>query len=434
MKNNNLFKLSLLAFSVLGIAGCSHAEPTKIEEDPIVFETGDIKSSGLAVQRLISGADSNNHPYQTFSYETVPVNSPYSDIDVTTAFVNGTSCSDYVTTQHDASNKTITLTCLQPFNRVIKLHLEAHYKSSVYADVTVRYLPKYTQDISRTLIFYKEDPQNPGNYIETTTTEAFLNAFSFDVSVNTENVLSNPKEGVQIDGGGIVPFYQSSPATFPYILGGDSPSSEDYIINNSGMLGGDSFSDFNDWFNNSNGLYPNNFSSSFKNIMTATGFDRILHRLMIRVMVNTSSTLARGLVDYSGFANFFRSRLLQYLTSQRIDIDLTFDNVNTKLALVNAINDWMESNSFYYVYFCHIDFFYVKESDRSTSYTVPLLYGNGDTDTFDGQSDNHDVVNISNHDYGYGYFKAAKFVMPEPLTLAELSPSSISAESTDIYF
>ena len=434
MKFKRLSKLSLLTCSVIAFNGCSTSN-SEVKEDPIVFETGDIKASGMAIQRLMSGTDNNNHPYQSFSYETVPVNSPYSDIDVTTTFVNGTSCSSYVTTQHDASNKTVTLTCLQPFSTVINLHSEAHYKATVYADISVRYLPKYTEDISRTLNFYKEDPQNPGHYIETTTTEAFLNAFSFGVSVNTENVLSNPRDGIQVDGGGIVPLISYNPPTFPYIIDPYDPCSEDYIINNSGIYGGENITDFNDWYNNTNGLYPNNFSSSFKTIMTATGFDRILPRLIARTMVNASSTMARGLVNYAEFStgqhNSFRARLLEYLNSQRIDIDCTFDNVYTKLTLVNAINEWMEENSFYYMYFCHVDLIYVKQSDNSTSYTIPLIYGNSDTDTFDGDSDNYDAINDNT---GYGYFKAAKFLMPAPLTLAELSPTSITSSETDIYF
>lgn len=411
MKNNNLFKLSLLAFSVLGVVGCSNVEPTKIEEELFVFKEEDVISQGMKIQRLTSGADSNNHPYQTFSYETVPVNSPYSDLDVTISFVNGTSCSDYVTAQHDASNKTITLTCLQPFNTVINLHLEAHYKSSVYADVKVRYLPKYTQDISRTLNFYKEDSQNPGSYIETTTTEAFLNAFSFDVSINTENVLVNPRTGVQIDNGSIFPFVQRDTYRFPYIFG---------------MYGTDSAGDFYEWINNSTGYFPNNFSSSFKTIMSYTGFDIKLHELMIEAFAG-DGTRNKSLSQYSGFADSFRSNLLEYLNSESIDTDLYFNTTYTKSALINAINDWMSNNDFYYMYFGHVSLDYLG-SDDVLPWKIPILYGNSETDTFDGSASD-----VDDHTT-YGYFKAAKFIMPEPFTTQDLAPSSITVESGDIYF
>lgn len=418
MKNNNLIKLSLLACSVIAFSGCSSSDVEVKKEDPIVIETEDIKLSGLAVQRLTSGADSNNHPFQTFSYETVPVNSPYSDIDVTISFVNGTPCSNYVTTQHDASNKTITLTCLQPFNTVINLHLEAHYNSSVYADVTVRYLPKYTQDISKTLNFYKEDPQNPGNYIETTTTEAFLNAYSFDVSINTENVLINPRTGVQIDNGNVIPFVQRDTYRFPYIMG---------------MYGTDSAGDFYEWINNTTGFFPNNFSSSFKTIMSATGFDVKLHELMIQVFVKNSVNLNAWFSDYSAFSTgerSFRYYLLRYLNSQSIDSDLSFNSTYTKSALINAINDWMENNDFYYMYFGHVELDYFRTDDDNNVFStdIPILYGNSETDTFNGIASDVDEHTT------YGYFKAAKFIMPEPFTTQELAPSSITVESGDIYF
>lgn len=410
MKNNNLFKLSLLAFSVLGIAGCSNVEPIKNEEEFFVFKEEDVISQGMKIHRLSSGEDNNNHPYQTFSYETVPVNAPYSDIDVTTSFVNGTPCSSYVTTQHDASNKTITLTCLQPFSTVINLHLEAHYKSSVYADVAVRYLPKCSQDISKTLNFYKEDPQNPGNYIETTTTEAFLNAYSFDVSINTENVLVNPRTGVQIDNGSIFPYVPSDQTKFPYITG---------------MYGGVFEGDLIEWYNNSTGFFPNNFGSSFMTTMEVTVFHKYLHELMIKAFVGDSNQ-ASSLSQSSGFSNSFRSNLLEYLNSQRIDSDLAFDSTYTKTKLINEINAWMSNNDFYYMYFGHVELSYLGSNNNTTS-NIPILYGNGETDSFNG------VASDVDHTV-YGYFKAAKFIMPEPFTAQELAPSSITVESSNIYF
>lgn len=411
MKSNRTLRLSLLACSVIAFSGCSSSDVEVKEEDPIIFENGDIKSSGLAVQRLKSGADSNNHPFQTFSYETVPVNSLYSDLDVTTSFVNGTSCSNYVTTQHDASNKTITLTCLQPFNTAINLHLEAHYKSSVYADVTVRYLPKYTQDISKTLNFYKEDPQNPGNYIETTTEEAFLNAYSFDVSINTENVLSNPRQGVQIDNGSIFPHVLDDQYQFPFIIG---------------MYGNENAGDFYEWINNSTGFFPNNFSSSFKYFMRQTDFDIALHKLMIKAFVG-SETRTISLAQYSGFSNSFRTNLLNYLNSEDIDSDCYFNTNYTKESLITYINDWMSNNDFYYMYFGHVSLTYFDSPDHFSD-TIPIIYGNGEKDSLYG------CASVPDHNDVYGYFKAAKFIMPEPFTAEELAPSGITVESGDICF
>lgn len=425
MKFKRLSKLSLLACSVIAFSGCSSSETEVKEEDPIVFETGDIKASGMAIQRLMSGTDNNNHPYQTFSYETVPVNSPYSDIDVTTTFVNGTSCSSYITTQHDTVNKTITLTCLQPFSTVIKVHLEAHYKASVYADISVRYLPKYSQSISTTLNFYKDDPQNPGQYIETNTSEAFINSFSFDVSVNTENVFSNPREGVQIDGYGIFPHVSdvhiSSVNYDPW------PNSERalWVTCLTQDIRANSYLKFY-----TNSLYPNNFSSSFLQIMQATGFDVVLPNLMARTFVD--NLISIGWIAVSNYSERFRSCLLKYLNSERIDYELIFDTTNTKEALITAINEWMTNNDFYYMPFQSMDLYFSPSSDYSGQLTtrIPLLYGNNETEEFDGEAEPFNVGD----EYKESYFKVAKFLMPEPLTLSELSPTSISAESSDIYF
>lgn len=158
MKKNNLFKLSLLAFSVLGVVGCSNVEPVTKEEQ-IIQENEDIVSHGVQVQRLSSGVDANDHPYQSFTYITTPSTASASTIDVSAAFVGGGSCSSYLTVSHNASTKTITATCLQPFSTLIKIHIQSHYNSSAYADVTVHYTQKFNEGFKGVF-----SPENDGTF------------------------------------------------------------------------------------------------------------------------------------------------------------------------------------------------------------------------------------------------------------------------------
>lgn len=411
MKNKKLITLCLSFLTTLGLVSCG-ASDSKIETEHSVetFIEENVISHGMKINQLSSGIDSNDHSYQSFSYVVLPSNSLYSNVDASISFLGGSSCDEFVTLQHDSSNKIITLTCLQPFSTVINVHLEAHYNTSVYADIKVHYLPKYTQDISKSLNFYIEDLQNPGNYVESSTEEAFLNAYSFDVSINTENVLINPRTGVQIDNGRIFPFVSRNKLRFYQITG---------------MYGTDSAGDFYEWINNSTGYFPNNFSSSFKTIMSQTGFDVILHELMIKAFIGEPDSHVS--YTYSNFSHAFRTNLLNYLNSETIDSDLSFNSTYTKANLITAINEWIENNDFYYMYFGHVELRYqVTGSDPSPN--IQILYGNGETDNFSG------IASDADDHTTYGYFKAAKFIMPEPFTTQELAPSSITPETASIDF
>lgn len=92
----------------------------------------------VSVKRLSTGRDSNNHDYQTFSYETTPVyvSNPNPEIEITFAD-NRTNGANYLTYTIDAANKTFTITCLHAFNRQATVRLK--FSTSVYADLTVDY-------------------------------------------------------------------------------------------------------------------------------------------------------------------------------------------------------------------------------------------------------------------------------------------------------
>lgn len=179
MKNSNLFKLSLLAFSVLGIAGCSHAEPVTKEEQ-IIQENEDIVSHGVQVQCLSSGVDANDHPYQSFTYTATPSTVSASTVDVSAAFVGGGSCSSYLTISHNANTKTITATCLQPFSTLIKIHIQSHYNSSAYAEVTVHYTQKFNEGFKGTY-----DPENDCT-MDDTFLDYLMNTWQSIGSITTE--------------------------------------------------------------------------------------------------------------------------------------------------------------------------------------------------------------------------------------------------------
>ena len=399
MKNSNLFKLSLLAFSVLGIAGCSHAEPTKIEEEFFVFKEEDVISQGMKISRLSSGVDQNSNPYITVRYSTVPNNAAYGDIDVSSSFVGGGSCDSYVTVNHDATNKLVVLTCLQPFSTLIDIHLEAHYKSSVYADITVHYAPKYSQGITDELEYYKPDPENPSSTVGIgwNDEEVYERAFSFSTSINTENVSSNPREGVTVTEE-VISRYNFS-TTYSYGEPGNNLDGWYKKIYNLTAV--------SNYVSNPNIVWSNNISVNWNNI----GFIDILPNLL-------SVPFYRGTQNhFPSLSADVRLAIINYLNSDQIDNDLSFGDSYTKLDFVADLNQWISDNSIIYIPIWAFDFGYLNNGTFCTD--IPVTYGNSETDTFDGSA---------------GNFSMAKIKSFTPISQSELAPSNLTAESISVSF
>ena len=399
MLKNNLFKLSLLAFSVLGIVGCSSADPSiEQKEDTNYFECGDIISHGVQLKRLLTGVDENDHPYQTFSYVTVPADAALPDIDISSSFVGGGSCSSYMTIQHDSSNKNVKLTCLQPFSTLINVHLEAHYNSSCYADITIHYLPKYSQTINKTLYFY--DSGNDISYGLRSTTP-YEDAFDFSVSVNTEGVSSNPRDL----------------ATISEVIHGTKIDGTMYQNPKSGvcasiMSAQESTSFYND------SRYPNIFSQSVSNVFSSTGFDLLFPNLLASPFI----------CKYSGSQDIYvqsriRTNIKEYLNKHDLSSSLDFTTYSAT-DLITAINQFLSDNSVIYVpvyniSFGVIDSQYEYGQQGYFSSDVSVSYENSETEVID---------------FSYGIFETAVVKTFNTYSLTEFSFDTITLEESSLSF
>lgn len=409
MKNKKITTLCLSLFTALGLVSCG-AIDSKDEIPQDVIETSDVETHNMEINMLSTGVDLNDHPYQTFSYVTLPSSSPYHEIDVSCYFNGGSSCSQYLTCTHDSANKTITVTCLQPFSTLITVHLESHYNSSVFANITVHYLPKYSTILKTYLELYEEDSQNSGQYIERTVTAAYEDSFEFTVSINTEGVVSNPRQSATVDSsnGLFIDYTGNGTATNDY-------SSSLEPINNSITLA-DILEICPEYYTG------NNFSSSFLQLMQNTGFDVILPKIMMRGFAHPKSSNYSSAAR-TNFSSMFRSDLLNYLSSDRIDTDLIFDSTNTKTALINGINDWISNNSVIYIPYHWLALKCTGETSHESSFNWNVNFANGDVESHDDLTDGE-----------MPFYSSVKILMPSPYTAQELGVYSIAAEQTNINF
>lgn len=409
MKNKKITTLCLSLFTALGLVSCG-AMDSKDEIPQDVIETSDVETNNMEINMLSTGVDLNDHPYQTFSYVTLPSSSPYHEIDVSCYFNGGGSCSQYLTCTHDSANKSITITCLQPFSTLITVHLESHYNSNVFANITVHYLPKYSTLLKTYLELYEEDPQNSGQYIARTVTAAYEDSFDFTVSANTEGVVSNPREPATVDSstGLFIKSGMNGSATNDY-------SSQTEYINNSLTLA-DVLETCPEYYTG------NNFTSSFLQLMQNTGFDVILPKIMMRIFAHAAQSNYNS-ANRTNFSSTFRSDLLNYLSSDRIDTDLIFDSTNTKTALINGINDWISNNSVVYIPFHWLNLLCTGETSHASSANWNVNFSNGDVESHDDLTDGE-----------MPFYSSVKILMPSPYTTQELGVYSIAAEQDNINF
>lgn len=409
MKNKKITTLCLSLFTALGLVSCG-AIDSKDEIPQDVIETSDVETHNMEINMLSTGVDLNDHPYQTFSYVTLPSNSPYHEIDVSCYFNGGDSCSQYLTCTHDSANKTITVTCLQPFSTLITVHLESHYNSNVFANITVHYLPKYSTSLRTYLELYEEDPQNSGQYIERTVTAAYEDSFVFAVSANTEGVVSNPRQPATVDSstGLFIDSNMNGSTATGY-------SSQTEFINNSLTLA-QMLETCPEYYTG------NNFSSSFLQLMQNTGFDVILPKIMMRIFAHPKSSNYTA-ANRTNFTSTFRSDLLDYLSSDRIDTDLTFDSTNNKVALVNGINDWISNNSVVFIPYHWLSLKCTGDTSHASSSDWNVNFSNGDVESHDDLTDGD-----------LPFYSSVKILMPSPYTAQELGVYSIAAEQDQINF
>lgn len=314
MKKKILFlSISLLmAIPLLNSCSVREAKEQSIEENPIAVENNDIVEHGLKVRTVTSGTDGNGNPTQTFSYTTTPENPTLNQIDISISFADSRqNGSSYLTFTHDATNKTVTIACLQAFNSLATLHMESHFNSNVYADVSIHYNPRYTDAFTDTTWNITSTTNNQSNNLF----NCFDSIFTSTVSLNTE---------------GAVPHYQGygfSPLSFDYLTLLDaftysinsSPSSVSNITLTSDQDLNDAWIDavkggVEDWLDNNKNLFDGVYSSSAYNASTINIITCIQNALI--------ETVAHYSITYSQY------QILESALSGR-SVTIYFNNIAT---------------------------------------------------------------------------------------------------------
>lgn len=126
---------------MVGATGCSNNLTKESESDVI--------TPVLAVKKLSSGTDSNNHSYVTFNYTITPANASDRSIITELTWTEEGTESDfpmeyYLSCSVNENNSTITVTCLQPFIVQANLNITCASNSDCYVDLLIDYEVKLT--------------------------------------------------------------------------------------------------------------------------------------------------------------------------------------------------------------------------------------------------------------------------------------------------
>ena len=174
-KSKMLILPAIAALGLTALTGCNKkVSYSKMEADDYVNIEGDIKMVNMNVRRLSSGTDSNNHPYQILSYETVPANPYYGNITVSMTS-NGTN---KITNEINLTNKTLKITCLDAFDSVITVTLTAEVSNS-YAEIAVHYKQKFLSLTGNSVTFDFRALSNSG--IDVNRSYTFLNCLGTNI-------------------------------------------------------------------------------------------------------------------------------------------------------------------------------------------------------------------------------------------------------------
>lgn len=187
MSKIKLLTTCLAVMMSLGVTSCNQTEKNiDYIDNEITAQTETARS--IAIKMLGSGTNGQGYPWKSFTYTLSPADSLATDIEVSVYFAdNRNNASSYLTATHDSSTKTVTVTCLQPFDSYGYVHLESAYSSSVYANVQIGYTAKYSNGLlnSEITLGYNSSLFNAlqASWVDT-------------VSLNTEGVTTGYYDGL----------------------------------------------------------------------------------------------------------------------------------------------------------------------------------------------------------------------------------------------
>ena len=129
-------------------------EPTKKDDDKKTeVNVGEFDSNivchGMRLMALQSGTNNDGTSYRTFGYTFNVLDPTITDVSYSLKFVDGSSCSEYVTCSIDSTTKTVTVNCLKAFPKQINLELYLDADPSISAVVKLDYEKRLTNVISK---------------------------------------------------------------------------------------------------------------------------------------------------------------------------------------------------------------------------------------------------------------------------------------------
>ena len=157
--------------------------------------SSEVVNNGLKVKAVNKGTNAEGKNYFTFSYDVSPADAT-DKILVDLKFADGSDCGNSIISSIDRKNKTITVTCLEPFNKEVRLRVYVEGNESLNDVVVIDYQAKLTRFDFSTSEFNNKyyDPSNPTNlngaftYLPGTNynhTFDFFTLYNHEVSVGT---------------------------------------------------------------------------------------------------------------------------------------------------------------------------------------------------------------------------------------------------------
>lgn len=110
------------------------------DEDPI--KTSIEEEQGVKLKLIRKATSQSGLDVRVFSYTVTPSTATIQDVDCTLKYIDGTDSSAVMKVEVDQSAKEITLTCLQDFDKQIKLEVVSQFDRTKKASINIDYEKK----------------------------------------------------------------------------------------------------------------------------------------------------------------------------------------------------------------------------------------------------------------------------------------------------
>ena len=167
------------------VQGFFTKDDVNIDDDSSLDVNGiEIKENGIKIKYVSSYKNSEGNDVKTFTYTINPDNATFKEVGISLSYSDGTACSDVMEASIDQQTKTITLTCLQAFDKQIILKVYSTKWTDVYSTLIIDYEEKVSSiSPNSTTIEYDGDY----NYVadKTNSSSGIKNIFSWTGSKHT---------------------------------------------------------------------------------------------------------------------------------------------------------------------------------------------------------------------------------------------------------